>query len=66
MHLTRDADVDIKTDGLLTSAHLPAEKLVWSLFAAVINRYRGRSSASDPWSPGNEEFATVLNRLRGK
>jgi len=44
----------IKSDGLITSDHVPDEKLVWSLFAAVINRYRGRSSTSDPWNPGSE------------
>jgi len=44
----------LKADGLIVSDHEPGEKVPWGEFAAVINRYRGKSSAADPWDPGKE------------
>lgn len=44
----------LKADGLIASGHEPAEKILWGTFAAVLNRYRGKSSVSDPWDPAGE------------
>jgi len=40
--------------GLINSVHDPVEKLMWGTFAAVINRYKGLSSITDPWDPVKE------------
>jgi N-acetylmuramoyl-L-alanine amidase len=44
----------LKNDGLIASDHKSAEKITWGTFSAVINRYRGKSSLSDPWNPAGE------------
>lgn len=44
----------LKAVGLINSAHEPADKLTWGVFAAVINRYKGLSSTNDPWEPAKE------------
>ncbi len=44
----------LKSDGLIASDHVSAEKITWGMFAAVINRSRGRSSFSGPWDPSGE------------
>lgn len=44
----------LKADGLIVSDHRPADVITWGTFAAVLNRYRGKSSLSDPWDPALE------------
>lgn len=44
----------LKSDGLVVSEHVPAEDITWGAFAAVLNRYRGKSYLSDPWDPAGE------------
>ncbi|MFX4260573.1 N-acetylmuramoyl-L-alanine amidase [Pelotomaculum propionicicum] len=44
----------LKSDGLIASGHGPAEDITWGTFAAVINRYRGKSSLSGQWDPAGE------------
>ncbi len=44
----------LRADGLIASDHMPAEKILWGTYAAVLNRYRGKSFLSDPWDPAGE------------
>ncbi|MDD4766154.1 MAG: N-acetylmuramoyl-L-alanine amidase [Desulfotomaculaceae bacterium] len=51
----QEEDINIlKSDGLIVSNHGVAEHITWGMFAAVINRSRGKSSLSDPWDPAGE------------
>ncbi len=53
----------LKAGGLLNSEHEPLDNVFWGELAAVINRYRGRSSASDYWDPGLEVARLVSDGL---
>jgi len=53
----------LKNAGLISSHHQVTEKVLWGMFAAVINRCRGRSSVSDPWDPAGEVMKLKLDGL---